>query len=184
MDLSEYYKSTGEATDKGTAHCYIDEWYNSEFTPIRYDKLNILEIGINKGDSLILWRDWFINSKIFGIDNKDEMTDEYVNIVNSIENVGIIYGDAYSNDVVDLYFDETFDYIIDDGPHTLQSQINCVKKWFSKLKPNGKIIIEDVWDIDNYKVEFDKLNIPYEIIDLRAKSNHNQKNDVLLIFKK
>ncbi len=120
MDLSEYYKSTGEATDKGTVHCYIDEWYNSEFTPIRYDKLNILEIGINKGDSLILWRDWFINSKIFGIDNKDEMTDEYVNIVNSIENVGIIYGDAYSNDVVDLYFDETFDYIIDDGPHTLQ----------------------------------------------------------------
>ena len=54
MNLSEFYKVTGELSDKGTVHCYIDEWYNSEFTPIRYEKINILEIGINKGDSLIL----------------------------------------------------------------------------------------------------------------------------------
>jgi hypothetical protein len=184
MNLSEFYKVTGKSSDKGTVHCYIDEWYNSEFTPIRYENLNILEIGINRGDSLILWRDWFINSKIFGIDNGSEMTDEYMNIVNNIENVNIVYGDAYSNDIANLYNNETFDYIIDDGPHTLESQINCVKKWFLKLKPSGKIIIEDVWDIDNYKTEFDKLNVPYEIIDLKAKSNNNQKNDVLLIFQK
>ena len=56
--------------------------------------------------------------------------------------------------------------------------------WFSKLKSGGKLIIEDIWDIDSYKEEFDKLNIPYEIIDLRSKSKHNQKNDVLLIFQK
>jgi len=184
MNLSQFYKSTGETTDKGTVHCYIDEWYNSEFTPIRYDKLNILEIGINKGDSLILWRDWFINSEITGIDNKSEMNDDDIDIVDKIRGVNVIYGDACSPFTYDSFEDNTFDYIIDDGPHTLESQINCVKNWFSKLKPNGKIIIEDIWDIDNYKIEFDKLNIPYEIIDLRAKSNHNQKNDVLLIFQK
>ena len=124
MNLSEFYKSTGENSDKGIVHCYIDEWYSNEFTPIRNEELSILEIGVNKGDSIILWRDWFINSKIFGIDNKGEMTDEDINIVNNIENVNIIYGDAYSDDIVDLYTNETFDYIIDDGPHTLESQLN------------------------------------------------------------
>ena len=163
---------------------FRSEWYNSEFTPIRYENLNILEIGINKGDSLLLWRDWFINSKIYGIDNLDEMNDEYVSIVNSLKNVNIQYADAYADDTVSLYENNFFDYIIDDGPHTLNSQIKCVQKWFNKLKPNGKIIIEDIWDIDNYKIEFDKIGIPYTIIDLRAKSNHNQKNDVLLIFQK
>jgi SAM-dependent methyltransferase len=184
MNLSEFYKSTGETSDKGTVHCYIDEWYSNEFTPIKNEELLILEIGVNKGDSIILWRDWFVNSKIFGIDNKGEMTDEYINIVNNIENVNIIYGDAYSNDIIDLYSDETFDYIIDDGPHSLESQLNCVKKWFSKLKPNGKIIIEDVMNIDEVKIYFDNLAIAYELIDLRSKSKHNQKNDVLLVFKK
>ena len=112
------------------------------------------------------------------------MTDEYIKIVDNIQNVSIVYGDAYSNDIVDLYPDETFDYIIDDGPHSIESQLNCVKKWFSKLKPNGKLIIEDVMNIDGRKIEFDNLNIPYELIDLRSKSKHNQENDVLLIFKK
>lgn len=184
MDLFEFYKVTGEKSDKGTVHCYIQEWYNSEFTPNRYEKLNILEIGINKGDSLILWRDWFINSNVYGIDNGDEMPKEYFDIVNKITNINIHYGDAYSDDVVSLYEDSMFDYIIDDGPHTLNSQIKCVQKWFKKLKPGGKIIIEDIWDIDNYKVDFDKLNIPYKIVDLRYKSKHEQKNDVLLIFEK
>ena len=184
MNLSKFYKVTGELSDKGTVHCYIDEWYNSEFTPIRYEKINILEIGINKGDSLILWRDWFINSNVYGIDNGDEMTDEYFNIVNNIDGVNIQYADAYTHEVVSLYQNNFFDYIIDDGPHTLNSQIKCVDMWFSKLKSGGKLIIEDVWDIDSYKEEFDKLNIPYEIIDLRSKSKHNQKNDVLLIFQK
>lgn len=183
MNLSEFYKSTGENSDKGIVHCYIDEWYSNEFTPIQNEELSILEIGVNKGDSIILWRDWFINSKIFGIDNKGEMTDEDINIVNNIENVNIIYGDAYSNDIVDLYTDETFDYIIDDGPHTLESQLNCVKKWLPKLKSNGKLIIEDVMDIDKVKIHFDNLCIPYDLIDLRSKSKHNQINDVLLVFK-
>ena len=184
MNLIEFYKVTGEVSDKGTVHCYISEWYNNEFTPIRYNKLNILEIGINKGDSLILWKDWFIHSNIYGIDNGNEMTDEYFNIVNRISNVNIQYGDAYTIETVSLYENDFFDYIIDDGPHTLSSHLKCVELWFPKLKSGGKLIIEDIWDIDSYKEEFDKLNIPYEIIDLRSKSNHNQKNDILLIFQK
>ena len=38
-------------------------------------------------------------------------------------------------------------------------------------------------DIDKAKIHFDNLGIPYELIDLRSKSKHNQINDVLLVFK-
>ena len=37
-----------------------------------------------------------------------------------------------------------FDFIIDDGPHTLKSQIKAILYYFPKLKKNGYLIIEDI----------------------------------------
>ena len=183
INLSEFYKSTGEASDKGTTHQYIYSFYSNEFTPKRNNELTIVEIGVNKGDSMILFRDWFVNSKIFGIDNKMEMTTEYVNKVDAIEGISIIYKDAYNGETCNLFEDESIDYLIDDGPHSTESQIKCVQQWFSKIKKGGKLIIEDIQNFDRDKVKFDELNIPYEIIDTRNIGN-NRYDDVLLIFKK
>lgn len=183
INLSEFYKSTGEASDKGTLHQYIYSFYSNEFTPKRNDELTIVEIGVNKGDSMILFRDWFINSKIFGIDSKLEMTPEYVNMVDSIQGINIIYKDAYDGETCNLFEDESIDYLIDDGPHSTISQIKCVQQWFSKIKKGGKLIIEDIQNFDRDKIQFDELNIPYEIIDTRNIGN-NRYDDVLLIFKK
>ena len=47
INLSEFYKSTGEASDKGTTHQYIYSFYSNEFTPKRNDELTIVEIGVN-----------------------------------------------------------------------------------------------------------------------------------------
>lgn len=180
MNFSEFYKVTKNQCDKGIVHCYIDEWYNAEFTSKKDENLNILEIGLDKGYSMILWRDWFTNSSIYGI----EKNIQYLEYLQKIENINVKIDNAYSDEVIAEYQDDFFDYIIDDGPHTVESQLDCVKKWFSKLKKGGKIIIEDVMDIDNSKYLFDELNIPYELIDLRNKSPHKQLNDVLLIFEK
>ena len=183
INLSEFYKSTGEASDKGTTHQYIYSFYSNEFTPKRNDELTIVEIGVNKGDSMILFRDWFVNSKIFGIDNKSEMINEYVNMVDSIEGITTIYKDAYDGETCNLFEDKSIDYLIDDGPHSIDSQIKCVQQWFSKIKEGGKLIIEDIQNFDRDKIKFDELNIPYEIIDTRNIGN-NRYDDVLLIFKK
>lgn len=183
MTFEEHYNNTGKSSDKGTVHQYIYSFYSNEFTPKKDDELTIVEIGINKGDSMILLRDWFINSKIFGIDNKNEMTDEYVNKVNSIERINVIYRDAYDNETCNLFEDESIDYLIDDGPHSVESQIKCVQQWLPKIKKGGKLIIEDIQKFDRDKIKFDELNIPYEIIDTRSISPHNQHDDILLIFK-
>ncbi len=183
MTFEQHYKDTGLQSDKGTTHQYIYSFYSDEFTPKKNDELTIVEIGINKGDSMILFRDWFVNSKIYGIDNKNEMGQSYVDIVDSITGVNIIYKDAYDNETCNLFEDESIDYLIDDGPHSLESQLECVKQWFSKIKKGGKLIIEDIQYFDRDKEKFDKLGIPYEIIDTRNIGN-NRYDDVLLIFKK
>jgi|TARA_B110000908_G_scaffold44129_1_gene53709 hypothetical protein len=189
MTFSDLYIQKGQLTDKGLTlvndgHGYINSFYSEEFTPKRYDNLKIVEIGIYNGDSLILFRDWFVNSHIIGIDNKTEMSDANITKVDDIVEVDVVYKDAYDIETLKSFEDESIDYLIDDGPHSIESQIDCVELWFSKIKKGGTLIIEDIQDIDIDKPKFDKLGIPYEIIDTRNTSPTKRKDDVLLIFRK
>jgi hypothetical protein len=77
MTFSDFYSTTFPQSDKGIEHDYIDGWYSSEFSSIRNNNLTIVEIGIQKGYSLNLFKKWFINSKIVGIDNGDEVREDY-----------------------------------------------------------------------------------------------------------
>ncbi len=52
--------------------------------------------------------------------------------------------DGYSDATLSEYEDDSFDYIIDDGPHTVESQLVAIDKWLAKVKPGGKLIIEDI----------------------------------------
>ena len=42
--------------------------YEKYFTSLKNLKINILEIGIENGDSLRIWREFFPNANICGID--------------------------------------------------------------------------------------------------------------------
>ena len=42
--------------------------YEKYFTPLRDSKINILEIGVDNGDSLRIWREFFSKANICGID--------------------------------------------------------------------------------------------------------------------
>jgi hypothetical protein len=169
-------------SDKGHGHDYINGYYSNEFTDKKHLNLNIVEIGVNRGQSILLLGDWFTNSNIVGIDDGRELYDEWKTITSHLSNVSLLMGDAYSDYIVEQFEDDSIDYLIDDGPHTIQSQIDCVQKWFKKIKPGGKLIIEDIQNIDEDKYKFDDLGIEYELIDLRK--NNNKYDDILLIFKK
>jgi hypothetical protein len=132
--------------DKGTNHSYIEYYYDLEFSNKQTQNLNILEIGIWEGGSLKLWKNWFVNANIVGIDDNSGI---FGNLRNSqfdqIPGVNIIWDDAYSDRVVNKFNNNYFDYIIDDGPHTFESHKLCIKKWLPKLKHGGKLIIEDIY---------------------------------------
>ena len=130
-DLSKYYKTNKYELG------YIDI-YEKYFENIRNKKLNILEIGIDKGPSLRVWSDYFVNSKIAGIDiNKVHFT---------IKNVSIYCGDqsdkVFLNKVINDF--KYFDIIIDDGSHISKHIIKSFNFLFDYLNDDGLYIIEDL----------------------------------------
>jgi SAM-dependent methyltransferase len=174
MKFAEFYRTIEPKSDKGTLHDYIDEYYSKEFTSKRNDVLNIIEIGIRRGDSLNLLSNWFVNSKIIGIDNGQEMLDIDKTFVSNIPNVEAIYDNAFSHNVLNKFEDNTLDYIIDDGPHTLESQLYSVNNWYKKLKKGGKLIIEDIQSLTNLNlliIAINDLNYDYKVFDLREFKN-------------
>ncbi len=186
VTFSEFYDSIEPKSDKGTLHDYINGYYSNEFTNNRLNSLNIVEIGVRRGDSLNLLSKWFINSKITGIDNGYEMYKNDLDFVSTIPNTTLILDTAYSDETINKFEDNSIDYLIDDGPHTIETQIISIQKWLKKVKKGGTLIIEDIQDWDNEKRFFDNecnsLGISYECIDLRK--NKNRYDDVLIIIKK
>ena len=165
-------------------HNYIDT-YENLFSPLKYDKFNLLEIGIYNGGSIKLWRDYFINANIFGTDI------EYSQLAKETlknENVTILLGDSTDENSTILknnLTDEQFDIIIDDGNHSFEYQYKTLHNFFPKLKKGGMYIIEDIEDrtMKNQPMlnQF-KLFKDFEIVDLREKDKRD--DSVLFLFRK
>ena len=156
--------------DKGTAHSYIDNYYNYRFEKIRFKKLNVLEIGVSTGLSLEMWCEYFPNSNIIGV----EM--EKINYQPTNKRITIIYGDA--TDAKTFNKIENLDIIIDDGSHIFTDQIISFAILFHRLNQRGIYIIEDVRDIDSVGKIFKRLNEKTKIFDFRKLKNRN--DDVII----
>lgn len=127
---------TQHGTDKETNHAYITNFYEQEFLPFRNKEIKLLEIGIYTGDSLILWDKYFFNAQIWGIDIDDSR------ITTRIDSVNYLFGDAYSQEVVGYL--SNFDIIIDDGPHSFETQYKFIELYYPKLNKGGLMVIEDL----------------------------------------
>jgi hypothetical protein len=174
MNLSEVFLSMENKTDKGTIHDYIDGYYTNEFTPKKDYNLNILEIGVNRGYSVELWRAFFSQILIVGLDNIKEYDEQYPNVLYRIT-------DAYTESELEFYEDGIFDYIIDDGPHTVESQLFSINHYYNKLKSVGKLIIEDIQTDNDLRALVNRckeLNYEYKVFDLRL--NKGRYDDIIL----
>lgn len=89
--------------------------YETLFKPFANSPVKILEIGVLKGGSLKLWREYFgPNSQIFGIDI-DPASKQYES-----EGVKIFIGNQGDPEFLTEVLNQTggFDIVIDDGAHT------------------------------------------------------------------
>ena len=112
--------------------------YEKYFSSLRDSKINILEIGIENGDSLRIWREYFSKANICGVDiDKKDF---------KIDNVDIQHGDQSNNvfllSLINIY--KNFDIIIDDGSHQAKHIISSFNFLFPYLNDNGIYIIEDL----------------------------------------
>ena len=155
-------------TDKEAKHKYCSAFYDNAFCDLKDKKLNILEIGIQNGSSLVLWNEYFKNSIIYGIDNTNFINDR----LDTYPRIKTIIQDAYKKELTSNL--PLFDIIIDDGPHTLESQIKFINNYFKKLNKNGKLFIEDVdgkHNLNELRKEASKFTSNITSIDFRSKTN-------------
>lgn len=119
---------------------YIHEFYNEICTTRKYQAKGILEIGIHSGSSILLWRDFFPEADVYGIDTT------YCSTVVNQPRIYPIIQDAYCVDIFKM-LPKNFDIIIDDGPHTKESMEFFIDHYLSLLNHGGVAIIEDIIDI-------------------------------------
>jgi hypothetical protein len=141
LDLS--IENHPRGTDKNGPHSYIKSIYEP-FFEITSVPANLLEIGIFGGASLVLWKSTFPSCKVIGfeIDYLAELHPKAQEYLND-EKIILHFVDAYSKGF-DLVRESQFDLIIDDGPHTIKSQIKSLK-YYDLLGSHGTLIIEDLY---------------------------------------
>lgn len=181
INLQAKYNFT---TDKGNTHSYL-EYYDVIFAPFKTRDINLIEVGVQSGGSLLLWHKYFSqNSKIFGFDINQKHVDGF-NILageQRVNNASAFCSDAYIFDY-DTLEPKHFDIIIDDGSHHLECQQKAVNVFINKLTSGGIFIIEDITPENlQYFVELAKVTPNSEVVDRRHLPPYRY-DDILFVFK-
>ena len=138
LDILAHKYGTDKCSSK---HNYV-KWYDRYFSSIRNNNLNLLEIGIQKGFSLLMWKEYFKNSNIFGVDKKKRRG--YDKRLKGIKYFIGNGADCYFLSSVVAKVKGGFDIIIDDASHNPTHQISSFRCLFSQLNNGGIYVIEDL----------------------------------------
>lgn len=127
-------------TDK-TVECHnYEAIYRPLFGPERLNGKSVLEIGIYKGGSIKWWLDEFNAERVVGMDIRKYPRGVYD------DRARYIYADAYKDEGLRQATEfGPYDLIVEDGPHTLPSQIVTAREYSKLLAPGGLLCIEDIW---------------------------------------
>jgi hypothetical protein len=174
-------------TDKNTCHSYLPLYQNLLASKKETAK-NVLEVGICKGGSIKLWSDFFTNATVHGLDIIDSNS-VWEGIKNNEKIILYTSTDAYDNDFFTKNFlnkNIAFDFMLDDGPHTLESMKQFIRLYTQLMTDDGILIIEDVqcWSwIDKLTDEVPDILKPFvKTYDLRA--NKHRYDDIVFTIDK
>jgi hypothetical protein len=116
-------------------HCHpYTLFYNSLFKEHRHKNLNVAEIGILEGSSLLMWREYFKNSKIYGFEYDITLINKFLN---NHDNENIILSTI----------DVTNKISIEDAFNNLNLDVClnnlCFEKALSKIRPSLTAKVRD-----------------------------------------
>jgi len=121
-------------TDKSSmTHCYLgnyekylESWRDKEFT--------LLELGVAGGASIKMWREYFPNAKVYGIDNNPDCAGE-----------GIFIGSQVDTEFLDKVLDAIgeVNVLVEDCSHVGSLTIESFQYLFPKIAEGGMYFIED-----------------------------------------
>lgn len=149
-------------TDKAYFHLFT-EFYYDYFNKFLDRPINILEIGIANGGSILMLKEFFPKATIYAIDVEEKSVN-----LNLGENIN-----TYLCNQTDIHTLENiiknlkFDIIIDDGSHVISHQLISLGYLFPYLNKNGIYICEDL------HTSFRPSFIDSELTTLQVLNNFN-----------
>ena len=144
-----------QRTDKNTIHSYLP-LYEELLNKKKQSAIHVMEIGIGdghqgitNGGSIKLWHDYFESATVHAAE-----ISSIDNVWDGIKNIDRIQlytsTNAYDREFIERDFvakNIKFDMVLDDGPHTLESMVDCITLYSPLIADDGILIIEDVQDI-------------------------------------
>jgi Methyltransferase domain len=125
--------------DKSTAAHGFADIYETYLRDWRDRPVTVLEIGVYRGASLRMWRDYFPRGQVYGVDiwpNAAEQRGERIEVF-----VGDQSDERVLADV--LAAAGAPDLVVDDGGHTIELQDATLRFLWPQLRPGGLYVVED-----------------------------------------
>jgi SAM-dependent methyltransferase len=140
IDMVDHYM-----TDKHHEHNFFNLIYSDLFKELKNDVKKFVEIGVYDGESIRLWRDYFLNAEIYGLDITPENADNRLGSIKR-DRLNLLKMDQSNLEDISLFCSQhnDIDVILDDGSHRMFDQQITLSKMFRSLKPGGIFIIEDL----------------------------------------
>jgi FkbM family methyltransferase len=180
--LSDIISRMGLVTDKNSLHSYCDHFYEAELARYRDRPVQVVEIGIDQGGSLMLWAEAIPRARVLGVD---------LQLRGDCERNCAAYGGRIQFSLGNAYMPESLvhfpkaDIVIDDGPHSVESQVFAAQHFPSRINPGGILVIEDIVSIEAANTIMSAvpphLRAYAAIIDLRYVKGRD--DDIMLVVR-
>jgi SAM-dependent methyltransferase len=183
-------------TDK-VNHGFCDV-YDNYFSKSRLEVTKVLEIGVFFGSSILMWRDYFSNADIYGLDTFEGKqgngstfpdADRFLNQQrkNPDPRINLVRVDQANRKQLKSFVlsqqSDSFDLILDDASHLMRDQQQTFAILFSLVKPGGCMVIEDLHtslDLGGYDVKSDFSNSTLVLLKRIGEGDWSWKSEYIL----
>lgn len=157
-------------TYNGMTYCDIYERYLSKN---RLQVKKFVEIGIRDGCSLRMWKEYFPNAHIYGIDI-DPRCKQFEE-----DRITCFIGDQNNEEFLLKIKEEIgeYDVLLDDGSHITEHQIKTFNILYDGCKDNGFYIIEDLQN------SYEEILNHHNLRNIWPGMKYNEINDSLKNFR-
>lgn len=114
--------------------------YERHFSRFRHTDVVMLEIGVEGGGSLAMWKEFFgKESQIIGVDINPQCKQH------EAEGIEVFIGSQDDPALIDRIFKKypKIDIVLDDGSHMMNHMISSFELIYERLQPNGIYMVED-----------------------------------------
>lgn len=143
LGMKQFQKFGDLATDKYWIHSYT-RLYDRHIGYLRPTAKKILELGVFRGASLLLWKEAFPKAHIYGIDCKSR---DDIMFNQKDKRLTFLHGNQQDQDFLSKQVTPhgKFDIIIDDASHRGDQMIESFNLLWQNLNYKGWYVLEDLY---------------------------------------